>query len=145
MSIQLSVAIWTVICFLLLMLILHNWLFKPVLEIIEKRQTRFEEAKNKQLEAEKLLKEHQARLLEEKEAFERTQRAELTSEIEKLQAQSKKQVESAKISRLNTFEVYCEECSREYSKIISTAEADTKQIAELFANRLINQPRNSGK
>jgi len=30
MTIQLSILVWTVICFILLALILHNWLFKGV-------------------------------------------------------------------------------------------------------------------
>ena len=144
MSIQLSVIIWTVICFLLLMVILHNWLFKPVLEVMEKRRSRIENAKAKQIEAQKLLDEHEKMLIEKKKDFEKSQKAELMAEIEKIQAESKNQVESAKVSRLNTYEVYCDECSKEYSRIISTAEASTKQIAETFADRLINQPRNSG-
>ena len=70
MSIQISVVIWTVICFLLLMLILHNWLFKPVLEIMEKRRIRIEKAKEKQLEAQRLTVEHEMKLEEQKKAFE---------------------------------------------------------------------------
>lgn len=145
MSIQLSVAIWTVICFLLLMLILRNWLFKPVLEVIEKRRARVENAKSKQLEAEKLVAEHEKRLADEKNAFEKEQRAEISASIEKIQADSKKSVEAARASRLDAYTTYCEECGREYSRIIASAEASTKQIAEIFTNRLITEPRNSGK
>ena len=144
MSIQLSVIIWTVICFLLLMVILHNWLFKPVLEVMEKRRNRIENAKNKQIEAQKLLDEHEKMLVEKKKDFEKSRKAEVSAEIEKIQEENKKQIASAKDMRFNTYEVYREECAKEYSRIISTAEASTKQIAEIFADRLINQPRNSG-
>ena len=141
MSIQISVVIWTVICFLLLMLILHNWLFKPVLEVMEKRRNRIEKAKEKQLEVQRLTAEYESKLVEQKKAFEKEQKANADMEIERIQADSKKSVENARVVRLNTYETYREECAKEYSKILATAETSTKQIAEIFAERLITQPR----
>ena len=141
MSIQISVIIWTVICFLLLMLILHNWLFKPVLEVMEKRRDRIEKAKQKQLEAQRLTSEHEKILKEQKLAFEKEQKAKADMEVEKIHADSKKSVEAAKTMRLSTYETYREECAKEYSRIIATAEKSTEQIAEIFADRIISQPR----
>ena len=141
MSIQISVIIWTVICFLLLMLILKNWLFKPVLEVMEKRQARIEKAKEKQLEAQRLTVEHEKKLQEQKLSFEKEQKIKTNEEIENIQLHSKKRVEAAKQSRLSTYETYREECAKEYSRILATAEKSTEQIAEIFADRLINQPR----
>lgn len=141
MSIQISVIIWTVICFLLLMLILHNWLFKPVLEVMEKRRNRIEKAKEKQLEIQRLSAEHESMLAEQKKAFLKEQKAKADMEIEKIQADSKKSVDSARTIRLNTYETYREECAKEYSRILSNAEKSTEQIAEIFADRLISQPR----
>lgn len=141
MSIQLSVIIWTVICFLLLMVILHNWLFKPVLEVMEKRRNRIEKAKEKQLEIQRLSAEHESMLAEQKKTFLKEQKAKADMEIEKIQADSKKSVDSARTVRLNTYETYREECAKEYSRILSNAEKSTEQIAEIFADRLISQPR----
>lgn len=141
MSIQISVMIWTVICFLLLMLILNNWLFKPVLEVIEKRQARIQQAKEKQLEAQRLTLGHEKQLEEQKIAFEKEQKAKADMEVEKIHADSKKSVEAAKTMRLSTYETYREECAKEYSRIIATAEKSTEQIAEIFADRIISQPR----
>ncbi len=141
MSIQISVIIWTVICFLLLMLILHNWLFKPVLEVMEKRRNRIEKAKEKQLEIQRLSAEHESMLAEQKKTFLKEQKAKADMEIEKIQADSKKSVDSARTVRLNTYETYREECAKEYSRILSNAEKSTEQIAEIFADRLISQPR----
>ena len=141
MSIQISVIIWTVICFLLLMLILHNWLFKPVLEVMEKRRNRIEKAKEKQLEIQRLSAEHESMLAEQKKTFLKEQKAKADMEIEKIQADSKKSVDSARTVRLNTYETYREECAKEYSRILSNAEKSTEQIAEIFAERLISQPR----
>ena len=141
MSIQISVIIWTVICFLLLMLILKNWLFKPVLEVMEKRRNRIEKANEKQLEAQRLTVEHEKVLEDQKSAFLKEQKIKADEEIENIQFHSKKRVEAAKQSRLSTYETYREESSREYSRILATAEKSTEQIAEIFAERLITQPR----
>ena len=123
------------------MLILHNWLFKPVLEVMEKRRNRIEKAKEKQLEAQRLIDEHEKTLEAQKVAFEKEQKAIESAEVEKIQAESKKAVDSAKTVRLSTYETYREECAREYARIIATAEKSTEQIAEIFAERLITQPR----
>ena len=44
MNIQPSVIVWTVICFLLLMVILKNLLFTPVLKMIDSRREKVEGA-----------------------------------------------------------------------------------------------------
>lgn len=141
MSIQISVVIWTVICFLLLMVILQNLLFKPVLEVIEKRRLRIEKAKERQAEAERLSAEFKEKNDEIRLAFEKEQKMLTDAEVEKINAESKKAVESARTNRLSTYETYRNECAEEYSKILATAETTTKQIAETFADRIINQPR----
>ena len=123
------------------MLILHNWLFKPVLEVMEKRRNRIEKAKEKQLEIQRLSAEHESMLAEQKKTFLKEQKAKADMKIEKIQADSKKSVDSARTVRLNTYETYREECAKEYSRILSNAEKSTEQIAEIFADRLISQPR----
>ena len=51
------------------MLILKNWLFKPVLEVMEKRRNRIKKANEKQLEAQLLTVEHEKALEEQKSDF----------------------------------------------------------------------------
>ena len=67
MTIQISVVIWTIICFVLLMLILNNLLFKPVLDIMDKRREKIAAAKAKKAERESLIAENE-RLVAEKKA-----------------------------------------------------------------------------
>ena len=40
MTIQLSISVWTVICYVLLMIILDKLLFKPVLKVMDERKER---------------------------------------------------------------------------------------------------------
>ena len=47
MNIQPSIMVWTVICFLLLMVILKNLLFDPVLKVIDARHQKMHAAKEK--------------------------------------------------------------------------------------------------
>ena len=53
MNFQLSVIIWTVICFLILMAILKNLLFEPVLKVLDGRKEKLEAARAKRAETEK--------------------------------------------------------------------------------------------
>ena len=105
------------------------------------RHREIEKAKEKQLEIQRLSAEHESMLAEQKKTFLKEQKAKADMEIEKIQADSKKSVDSARTVRLNTYETYREECAKEYSRILSNAEKSTEQIAEIFAERLINQPR----
>ena len=45
MSIQISVTIWTVICFIALMLVLDRLLFRPLLDFMDKRREKIDGAK----------------------------------------------------------------------------------------------------
>lgn len=51
MTVQISVVIWTVINFLLLMLILNQLLFKPMLRFMDARKEKIDSAKNELAEA----------------------------------------------------------------------------------------------
>ena len=62
MNIQPSVAVWTIICFILLMIVLRNLLFKPVLSLLDRRKEIMAQAeKKKELERE-ITQEHEKRL-----------------------------------------------------------------------------------
>lgn len=53
MDIQLSVIIWTVICFGILMLVLDRLLFRPLLKLMDERKERVESARKNAVEAAK--------------------------------------------------------------------------------------------
>ena len=97
MSIDISVLIWTVICFLVLMFALTKLLFKPLLKVMHERQEKIASgiAAGEQAEAElekrrleheeelERLKAEQERELEEKLARVREESARLAAETEK--------------------------------------------------------------
>ena len=62
MTVQISITLWTIICFVLLMIILHNLLFKPVLRVMDARREKIENAAAKKAEWERTEQEHTAML-----------------------------------------------------------------------------------
>ena len=51
MTVQPSVTLWTVLCFLALMLILDRLLFRPLLAFMDKRQEKIDRARREKAEA----------------------------------------------------------------------------------------------
>ena len=66
MNIQPSIMVWTVICFLLLMVVLKNFLFTPVLKVMDDRRERINSAKEKKENIEKLIQENEEQLEKQK-------------------------------------------------------------------------------
>ncbi|MBQ8828136.1 MAG: hypothetical protein IJZ90_03245 [Clostridia bacterium] len=139
MNIQISVIIWTVICFILLVIILHNLLFKPVLEVIDKRKRRIELAALKKAEEERLLAEIEQKKHDCQAECLARQKESVKAEIEKIHADSKKAVEEAKNNRLTEVERYREKSEKEHEEIVSSVSESAKEIAAAFAEKIISQ------
>ncbi len=108
MTIQPSVLIWTVICFCILMLILNNLLFKPMLKIIDERREKIVKARQKKAEIDLSKAEYEEALAKRREDFMKSEaeRAENTIAVAKKNAEemirsaeneSKKRLELAKL------------------------------------------------
>ncbi|MBR3767759.1 MAG: hypothetical protein IKL10_05920 [Clostridia bacterium] len=139
MNIQLPVLIWTVICFLLMMIVLKYLLFKPVLEVIDKRKEKIAKAEEKKAEEKRLMEEHEKRL----EIFHedaKIQRENLIkSELELIRVKSKTDIEEVKAGRVLRFEEYKKNTEKEKEDIISAFNASSDEIVKAFADRLISQ------
>lgn len=136
MNIQLPVILWTVICFLLLMVILRNLLFKPVLALLDSRKKKLSDAKEK-LETEKALtEEHKKRLaiIEEDAKIRRDNY--IKSELEIIRIKSKEDIEKAKADRLKNTEEYKAVTEKEKEKIIEVYNKSSEEIIKAFADRL---------
>ena len=69
MEIQISVIIWTIICFGVLMVILRNLLFKPLFKVMDQRSERLKKARKKKAEIEELVREHEEKIVAQKEQY----------------------------------------------------------------------------
>lgn len=138
MNIQPSVVIWTVICFSVLMLILHNWLFKPVLALIDSRREKIRAAAEKKAENESVLREHQEKLAEKKaEALEK-QKEQAANAVAQIQSDNKKQMEDAKKEYLKNVEAYRENIKSEYAKMIEALTPEMQKASQALAERIIS-------
>ena len=137
MSIQISVTIWTVICFILAMLILNNLLFKPVLEIMDKRREKIAAARAKKAERDSLIVENE-RLVAEKMAEHKANEKKLIKErVEKVQSDRKKAVEAAKEVRLHKLDETRRNTEAQEKEILSKLSSHAEELAVMLADRIV--------
>lgn len=137
MSIQISVTVWTVICFIVLMLVLKNLLFKPVLDIIDKRAKRIEDANALEKKAKELEEEHNVAAEQKRAELVEKQKADIRAAAERIRTDSKKQIDDAKDDRLATVDAYREQMEAERVRIVGELSKHTDELSELFAKRVI--------
>ena len=139
MTIQISVTVWTVICFILLMVILHNWLFKPVLQLMDRRRERIEKAAARKAELEKTEQEYQAAFSAEKAARSREREQQLQQQLETLQSESHHAVELAKEERVRELDEYRDRAERERKEILATLEQHLPELVDTLAKSITKE------
>ena len=139
MNIQLSVVLWTIICFVLLMLILHNLLFKPVLKVLDARREKIENAAAKKAEWEKAGQEHAAMLAEREEQFARERQQQIREEVEAIHQDSKRTVELAKEARMELVDSYRSYVEAEREAILRRLSVHASELATAFADKLTKE------
>lgn len=137
MTIQLSITVWTIICFFLLTVILKNLLFKPVLSVMDKRQARIDAANAKKAEHERLVAEHEKNLEEKRAELEAQQKKQIKEKVESIRQDSKKAVEDARRARMREVEDYRAKNDTDRTEILYDLSTHTTELARLFADRLV--------
>lgn len=135
-NIQISVVIWTVICFLLLMFILKTLLFKPMLELMDKRRTRIDAATEKIQQAERLTKEHQLALTQKKQAAKQQAEAELSKKQDALRKDGKRRIEEARAKRLSDVLEFQGYADMRFNETLGSLDSEVKEIAKQLAQKL---------
>lgn len=136
MNVQISVVIWTLICFTLLYVILKNLLFRPILAVMDRRQAKAEALKQAKAESERQLEEMRLSRLSEREAEEARRQESVKAEAEKIRLEGKRLLEDAKETRIRTVEQYRTEMDAEYDADLKTAADDMGGIADAFLSHL---------
>ncbi|MBQ8894659.1 MAG: hypothetical protein IJ043_09685 [Clostridia bacterium] len=139
MTIQISVTIWTIICFILLMLILHHLLFKPVLGVMDKRRERIENAAAKKAEHQRLAEEYEAALQEQKVAAQAARKKQAKAQVEAIRAESKQAIEEAKDLRLQELDAARAEADAERQRILQALSTHSMELATAFAESLTKE------
>ena len=137
-NIQLSVIIWTVICFFLLLLIVSKLLLKPVLEIIDQRRKKLEDARAKEAEYAKLA-EDQAKELEKKQAERKLAlEAAAKEEVAFIQANEKNELKQAHTDSLENINAYRQELEKNHRQIVDALSPKMEEVAEIFVKQIIS-------
>lgn len=138
MNIQPSVIVWTVICFLLLMVILKNLLFKPVLEVLDKRKDKIDSAERKLRDIESISAENERRMAEEIARAEAESVVQAKAKVLEIQSQGKKEIENAQRKCLSDIEEYRKDIKGEYEKIVYSVAPKMETAAAIFAKNIIS-------
>ena len=138
MNIQPSVVVWTVICFVLLMVILKSLLFTPVLKVMDSRKEKLEAADKKLREIEGITAENEKRLAEEKVRAEAESIALSKKRVEQIQSDGKKEIENARRKCLSDIEEYRQGITGEYDKIVYSVAPKMETAAAIFAKNIIS-------
>lgn len=139
MTIQLSVTIWTIICFVLLMLILNFLLFKPVLKVMDERRARIEKAAQKKAENERLESEYASMVAEKEKEFLKEQKKLAKKEIEDIRLNTRKAIDVEKKERIQSVEAYRIRSKEEQEELLNMLSVHVEDLATTFANSLIKE------
>ena len=139
MTIQISVTIWAVICFCLLMVILNHLLFKPVLQVMDRRKEKIQAATLKKAEYERALEEQKASEIERKRALEEKQNKRMKEELETIRMESKRAIEAAKGERIRELDYSHAKADVERKEILETLSAHGPALARSFAENMIKE------
>ncbi len=137
MNIQLPVVLWTVICFLILMLILKNLLFKPVFQVLDRRKKKLAEAEKKKEAIEALEKEHEIRLALFEEDAKIQHENYIKSELKLIKIKSRTELEEAKNGRAARLVEARKNAEAEKEEIKNAFRESSDEIVKAFAKRLI--------
>lgn len=136
MNIQVSVLIWTVICFCLLMLILNKLLFKPILAVMDQRQERVRRAREKQSANAEAYAAAQASMEQAREDVRRQQAQAMAETVEEAQRRADQQVAQARQDGERELEAYRAQLAAERQELKTKLDAGVDTLAATFANRL---------
>ncbi len=138
LSIQVSVIFWTVICFFLLMLILRNLLFKPMLACMDARRKKISDAELKHrndLDGEK-----EAAALAETALMELTAKAEaeMNRETERVRTEAERTLAALIAREQSDCEAYQVALEAERKAFENETETAVKQLGDLFVSDFIS-------
>ena len=137
MTIQLSVTLWTILCFLALMVILDRLLFRPMLSFMDARRAKIEAARAVREESDAAREaELKRREASRREAAQKAQTAE-AQKLETIRRASVRAVDKRKAENARWLEAMSSGLDQEADTIRRQLEPLMDEMAVAFANRLL--------
>lgn len=138
MTIQLSVLIWTIICFCLLMLILNKMLFGPMLKFMDARQEKIDRAREKQKSDAQAIADAEKAQEEALVDAKRRQLALNASVAEQAKGASEASLEEARRQSEMEIAAFAKALEQESSELKTKLDAGIDSLAVTFADRLVS-------
>lgn len=138
MTIQLSIIVWTLICFCLLTLILNKLLFKPMLAFMDERRARIEKAAEKKAEMDNAAREYENKLSEAEKTFRKNEADRVAALISDAREKSKAEVEAAEAENKKRLELAASDIEYEKDELSEKLGKSVDSLAEAFISRLIS-------
>ena len=120
------------------MLVLTNWLFRPVLKVLDERKKKLDDARAKKSEYEAIQIQQQKELEEKRAEFHRLQKEAANEEVMRIQADEKTQIKLAHEQTLENICAYREELESNHRQIVEALSPKMSEVAEIFANQIIS-------
>lgn len=136
MTIQPSLIVWTVLCFIALYFILKYLLFRPILSVMDERNRKIEEARRTKDAQKRLSEEQRLQLTAARERAAEEARLRQENEAEMLRLEGKEQLENAKEKRFAFLEEYRRKTDAAYDDDMAKADSSVDHAADLFLSRL---------
>lgn len=138
MTIQLSVFLWSIICFCLMMLILNKLLFGPMLRFMDARQARIDRAREKKKADEAALAAAEASCQQALEDARQQQLGLNAAVAEQERLQGRNDLEEAKRRQATELEAYAAQLEQESQELKTKLDAGVAALAQAFADRLVS-------
>lgn len=138
MTIQLSVFLWSIICFCLMMLILNKLLFGPMLRFMDARQERIDRAREKKKADEAALTAAEASCQQALEDARQQQLGLNAAAAEQKRLQGRNDLEEAKRRQDKELEAYAAQLEQESQELKTKLDAGVGALAQAFADRLVS-------
>lgn len=138
MTIQLSVFLWTIICFCLMMLILNKLLFGPMLRFMDARQARIDRARETKKNRELALQEAAAARVAALEQAQAQQDALNATAAETLRRQKETALAEARKTQAQEIDAFAHALEQESQALQTKLDAGAAQLARAFADRLVS-------
>lgn len=132
MTVQISVTVWAVICFVLLALVLNNLLFKPVLKVMDERKAKIENAKRETEKLQKELMDESEQAAAQREKLIEIEQEKIKAETEKIRLEGKQQLNALRQERLTAVEEYRVVTENEMNECVLSASDEIPSLAVTF-------------
>lgn len=137
MTVQISVTIWTILCFCAFMLILSRLLFKPMLSFMDARQEKIDRARQKKAAALQSRAEEEQQLQEARLAAHQKAEQDAAARLE----QARDDFSQKSMEKKNEYARLLEEekaaLAEESARIQAAMEPQLEELAAVYARKLI--------